>query len=562
MKFFLLVASLTAARHVKSQTYPITGVSAGVDPNTGARPFRYNINDFQHAGPAWDLYIQAMQSFIADDVDDLLSYFQIAGIHGYPNVPWDGVVGNGSGVGYCTHNSILFPTWHRPYMALFEQVVWNKSQIIAQQYPDGQRDTYLAAAETLRVPYWDWSMQADMPAVVNIPTVSINTPSGQQTVSNPLYSYIFPASTLSDFGNQLDFNVTVRRPALNGTSQPALVNQQLTSMASSLHTQAYNLWTQAYDYPRFADASVTNKFHMHFNSIEGMHNTIHTTVGGARGQMGIISVAAFDPIFWLHHANVDRVFAIWQAVNPTMYTVPYAAAMPSYSTPQGTMEDVNYPLYPFHFDTQGSLYNSAEVRNLSDFGYSYPEIQDWALSNQSLQANVTAIINGMYNNGKLASTTKRTAVDNYNWMINTATDTSLLSDSVFVYFYISTPPSNPAIWESDPNVFAIMPILVNDMSGTVTASQTVVSEALESLVADLNPSVVLPVLQSKLQWRATWSNGTAIPAEQMKAIGAVDILLTGQTVQQNANIEEFPTYGDVVLHAQAYLGSNGGDVLS
>lgn len=22
--------------------------------------------------------------------------------------------------GYCTHSSILFPTWHRPYLALFE----------------------------------------------------------------------------------------------------------------------------------------------------------------------------------------------------------------------------------------------------------------------------------------------------------------------------------------------------------------------------------------------------------------------------------------------------------
>lgn len=23
-------------------------------------------------------------------------------------------------MGYCTHGSILFPTWHRPYLALFE----------------------------------------------------------------------------------------------------------------------------------------------------------------------------------------------------------------------------------------------------------------------------------------------------------------------------------------------------------------------------------------------------------------------------------------------------------
>ena len=39
----------------------------------------------------------------------------------YPNVPWDGVLGDNTGaIGYCTHSSILFPTWHRPYVALYE----------------------------------------------------------------------------------------------------------------------------------------------------------------------------------------------------------------------------------------------------------------------------------------------------------------------------------------------------------------------------------------------------------------------------------------------------------
>jgi tyrosinase len=39
-----------------------------------------------------------------------------------PFVTWDGVnptPGN-ENTGYCTHSSILFPTWHRAYLALFE----------------------------------------------------------------------------------------------------------------------------------------------------------------------------------------------------------------------------------------------------------------------------------------------------------------------------------------------------------------------------------------------------------------------------------------------------------
>jgi hypothetical protein len=40
----------------------------------------------------------------------------------------------------------------------------------------------------------------------------------------------------------------------------------------------------------------------------GPHNYVHRTVGG---DMGRFSTAAIDPIFWAHHANVDRVWWMW-----------------------------------------------------------------------------------------------------------------------------------------------------------------------------------------------------------------------------------------------------------
>ena len=55
------------------------------------------------------------------------SFFSVAGIHGLPFQPWDGVLGNkpfnpnsNQWGGYCTHGSTLFPTWHRPYVMLYE----------------------------------------------------------------------------------------------------------------------------------------------------------------------------------------------------------------------------------------------------------------------------------------------------------------------------------------------------------------------------------------------------------------------------------------------------------
>ena len=60
-----------------------------------------------------------------DDQTDQISHFGIGGIHGLPFVQWEGsggtspVQGSGWG-GYCTHGSYLFPSWHRPYVVLYE----------------------------------------------------------------------------------------------------------------------------------------------------------------------------------------------------------------------------------------------------------------------------------------------------------------------------------------------------------------------------------------------------------------------------------------------------------
>lgn len=70
-----------------------------------------------------DLYIQALAAFQASGQSNTLSYYQIAGIHGKPYAAWNNVTGPMGihyATGYCTHGSILFPVWHRPYLALYE----------------------------------------------------------------------------------------------------------------------------------------------------------------------------------------------------------------------------------------------------------------------------------------------------------------------------------------------------------------------------------------------------------------------------------------------------------
>jgi tyrosinase len=61
---------------------------------------------------------------------------------------------------------------------------------------------------------------------------------------------------------------------------------------------------------------ITGNF-LHFSRMGGdlemnPHNTVHGMVGGA-GFMSDPYLAALDPIFWLHHCNVDRLWQAWMS---------------------------------------------------------------------------------------------------------------------------------------------------------------------------------------------------------------------------------------------------------
>src|SRR5262249_6267730 len=59
-------------------------------------------------------------------------------------------------------------------------------------------------------------------------------------------------------------------------------------------------------------------------SIESVpHNAVHVDVGGEwtkggktlAGWMIDPDTAALDPIFWLHHANIDRLWTVWNGIS-------------------------------------------------------------------------------------------------------------------------------------------------------------------------------------------------------------------------------------------------------
>jgi tyrosinase len=128
-----------------------------------------------------------------------------------------------------------------------------------------------------------------------------------------------------------------------------------------------------------------------------LHNAIHALVGSNGGTMLDQYVSAFDPIFWLHHANVDRIFALWQALWPDSYVTSQVNKGGTYTNSPGLVENIDTPLTPFKADSNGNLWTSRMVRSTRTFGYTYPELVDWNVSSAQLRSNVRTTINRLYN---------------------------------------------------------------------------------------------------------------------------------------------------------------------
>ena len=97
------------------------------------------------------------------------------------------------------------------------------------------------------------------------------------------------------------------------------------------------------------------------NSKQYMHNNVHNWIGG---HMGVISAAVNDPIFSLHHCNIDRILESWVKNKklPTYY--PMTGGHPGHN-----WNDYMVPFFP--------LVKVSQQYNFADhFGYKYDHLVD------------------------------------------------------------------------------------------------------------------------------------------------------------------------------------------
>ncbi|KAI9725564.1 MAG: hypothetical protein M1828_003052 [Chrysothrix sp. TS-e1954] len=383
----------------RAATFAITGAQDGqTSPRLEIHTLAANADQF-------NLYLLTMQNFQAMNQSDQLSYYQISGVHGVPNIPWDGAnqaANTGGAIGYCTHSTQLFPAWHRVYVALFEQAFLSRVQTVISQFPTAQQPRWKAAAKNLRVPYWDWAAtppngKPQLPALISNKFVTVTTPTGSQSILNPLFRYTFhPLDHAGFIYDPFDnWGVTLRYP--DGTETTAYSVEQnaintFANQAQSIKSSIYNMFTQCQVYATFSTDQADNSDPACSTSLEAIHGGIHNDMGGNNGHMTYLPFAGFDPSFWLHHANVDRLFALWQGIYPDSYmTENSKASQSTFAFPQGTTVNGDFGMQPFHNDTSGTAWTPNALRDWRIFHYDYPEFVGTDRSSSTITAKVNAL---------------------------------------------------------------------------------------------------------------------------------------------------------------------------
>lgn len=240
---------------------------------------------------SWDpvtlAYAKAVAAMQARPISDPTSWAYQAAMHGtYASPP------RGAGWNRCQHASWHFLPWHRIYIYWFERIV--RAAVIAH---GGPHDWAL--------PYWNYSR--GFPANTLPPAFRVTAlPDGS---ANPLYV----AQRNAD-----------PPPGVNGGAQIP------DDAASYAYAFQFTEFTQDAEPFGFGGVeSPATQFDSGTGQLENQpHNIIHDLVGGeafgecAGGLMSDPMCAAADPIFWLHHANIDRLWPLWiaqgdQRANPT-----------------------------------------------------------------------------------------------------------------------------------------------------------------------------------------------------------------------------------------------------
>jgi tyrosinase len=175
------------------------------------------------------------------------------------------------------------------------------------------------------VPYWDWASYPTLSTVLSQLAMYTKTLTGVKSLANPLANYTFhPIPGGNNFPQDFPLSHaprTLRTPDEHGNNHVGTINAAMQAHSEISTDETYCLVTMQGEYAPFSNTGFPAEKRIdHTTHSSLIHNQVRGLVWG-NGHIADVSFSTLDPLFWLHHCNIDRIFAIWSAISPNSYVV-------------------------------------------------------------------------------------------------------------------------------------------------------------------------------------------------------------------------------------------------
>jgi tyrosinase len=385
----------------------------------------------------------------------------------------------------------------------------------------------------------------------------------------------------------------------NATSSNAGARDMIQESAPNLQERLYTVLTSYNNFTAFSnkrwDPNSRNA-----DSIESIHDRIHLAVG-RRGHMEYIVLSSFDPIFFLHHSNVDRLTAIWQILHPDSYVTRSEAVESSFTNNIGDIQDATTPLTPF-YDSMGRFWTSDGSRETTTFGYEYADTAGFNLSSGGdeeatgkLRETVRRKYGGQSPSTLRRRSRKRTSADmataeagrrrfregatnesgkfvpdiSYNssvpyppleaiikdghyreWIVNVKVRNSDIHGPSSVLIFLGDVPDSPKDWSNAPNLVGSCALFTmdgvsnpkNEVAGTIPLTGALMKMVSGEFVNSLDPGDVTDYLKKIL--RFTVAGAGAEVALNPSRMPGLQITVVSARVRNPESEREFPVWED------------------
>jgi tyrosinase len=358
--------ALTRRHFLNTSAGALAASALPAAPAQAAKFRRWEISDPGMPPRVLDSYKRGIREMLNQSATDPRNWYRNAFVHVFD----------------CPHQNWWFLVWHRAYLGWLEAII--------RQFSG---DTEFA------LPYWDWTKTPRVPAAMFDDVLDPNNAAFIPTFNafkaqfdapvTALFATFSPAqkgvlaqrglSSTADFWSAVAaapagmfFEQPEARgltPASPNLDQTTRATVSLATIRSALRTANFAGSENGTDAAGFSSAKASSH---NDQSREGIlesqpHDNVHGAMGGPAGNAFMVSfLSPVDPIFFLHHANLDRLWDVWTRRQAALGrpTLPEGADLTAWSSEQ----------FLFFSDSSGqpvSKTSAGDYAAMSVFDYDY-----------------------------------------------------------------------------------------------------------------------------------------------------------------------------------------------